>query len=92
MLVKSRHNCLGEGTSDQNVIPRFIFFLESISFLPGSGNKANVCFRESVISRKLGGRGWLGGWDPGEGLILGTVLTPMCKPQKDEVSTLPFIL
>lgn len=55
MLMKSKHKCLGEGTSDQNVIPLFMFFLESVSILSGSGNKAKACFRGTEISRKLGG-------------------------------------
>lgn len=56
--MKNKQNSLGEETSDQNVI-LFMFYLESISMLPGSGSKAKACFRRLVISSKLDGWGWL---------------------------------
>lgn len=59
--MKSKQNWLSEETSDHNVIPLFLFFLESISILPSSGIKAKACFRGTEISSKLGGWGWLSG-------------------------------
>lgn len=53
ILMKNKQNHLGEEISDENVIPLFMVFLESIFLLPGSGNKAKACFRRTEVSSKL---------------------------------------
>lgn len=87
--MKNKKNCLGEETSDQNVILLFLFFLESISILPGSGNKAKAFFGGIEISSKLVGKGgWVGG---SLGKVCGGIVpTPMSKLGMGQV--LGFVL
>jgi hypothetical protein len=64
IMMKSKQTMLGKKCQ----IRVLMFFLESISILSGFGNKAKVCFRGAEISSMLGGQGWVGGWECGEGL------------------------
>lgn len=88
--MKDKKNFLGEETSDQNVILLFLFFLESISFLPGSGNKAKAFFGGIEISSKLEGESGCVGGSLGK-ICGGTVLTPMSKLGMGQVLGLVLI-